>query len=61
METILNINHYYDRLAMWLAWRLPRRVAMWAFYRISAYAWADMGDKCPDEISIMDAVKTWPC
>jgi hypothetical protein len=29
-------NWKLDRFAFWIAWRLPRRVAKWAFIRVSA-------------------------
>ncbi len=30
----------YERIAMWVAWRLPRKVAMWAYVRVAT---ADYG------------------
>jgi hypothetical protein len=27
-----------DRVARWIAWKLPRRVVMWAAYRVGAHA-----------------------
>ena len=31
-------NAMIENLCRWLAWKLPRRIARWAFYRVVAHA-----------------------
>lgn len=50
-----------DRLAMWLAWRLPRRLVRWAYIRVGAAATTGQySDTVVPEISMMDALGRWP-
>jgi hypothetical protein len=45
---------------MWLAWRLPRSLAMWACVRVVAYAsTGKYGDTVVPELTAMDALKRW--
>lgn len=49
-----------DRLWMWLAWRLPRRLVMWCAYRIGAHA--TQGQYSNTEVpglNFMEAMKRW--
>jgi hypothetical protein len=54
MKTIL--LRIWDRFAMWLAWRLPRRVVMWALYR--AFAKATSGKYEDQEVPKLTAIET---
>lgn len=42
-----------DRMWMWMAWRLPRRLVYWAFVRMAARPWDWPGDRKVYEV--MDA------
>ena len=44
-----------ERLIIWLAWRLPRIVAYWAFVRVQT---ANYGGN-PSDRSATDAMKSW--
>jgi len=48
-----------DRVAMWIAWALPRRIAYWAAIRVMAHGTRVHDHSTPDEISIMDTLKAW--
>ena len=37
-------NFWHDKLPMWVAWMLPRKVALWAFIRVYA-----LDGNCPGE------------
>ncbi len=49
-----------DKICMWVAWHLPKRVVMWCAVRISAHA---SGPCYPHQIvpdlTVCDAVKRW--
>jgi len=50
-----------DRLWMWAAWRLPRRLTMWCAVRVIAHATTGQyGTTIVPELSAMDALKRWP-
>jgi hypothetical protein len=52
---------FRERLAIAIAWRLPKRVVMWAALRLVAHA--TMGPWSTQEVSeltAMDALKRWP-
>lgn len=50
----------FDKLCMWIAWHLPKRVVMWAYYRIAAFATqGEWGNEHPDDVTIMTAVDRW--
>ena len=56
----LGFNESWSRLAMWLAWCLPKRVAYWAAIRVAAYAtMGEWGKESPDSVSIMSMLKRW--
>jgi hypothetical protein len=44
-----------ERLLLWFVWRLPRKVAMWAFIRVAVAG----NNGHPDDRSISDALKAW--
>lgn len=43
----------------WLAHRLPRRLVYFAYIRVMAHAWAEVGNKHPDEIGYQEACERW--
>ncbi len=43
-----------EGLPLWIAWKLPRRVALWAFIRVTAAT----GEN-PSEITYESAYKAW--
>ena len=56
-----NMDHTMrDRFWRWIAWRLPRRLTMWAAIRVAAHAtqgkWSNQ--EVP-ALSAMDALKRW--
>jgi hypothetical protein len=49
-----------DRLLMWLAWRLPKQLVMWATIRLVAHATTGKySSTVVPELSAMDALKRW--
>jgi len=49
-----------DRFMRWVAWRLPRRLVMWAALRVVAYATqGDYSDTVVPDLTAMDALKRW--
>lgn len=49
-----------DKFRMWLAWRMPRRLVMWAAIRLMSHATTGKyGREEPDSVSIMTALKRW--
>ena len=54
------VNRYVEKVTMWIAWRLPRYLVMWAAVRLMAHATqGKWGKESPSDISIMDALKRW--
>lgn len=50
-----------DSIARWLAWRLPRRVVMWATVRVGAHATTGQyGKTVVPELTFTDALSRWP-
>jgi hypothetical protein len=45
-----------DKIAMWVAWHLPRDVAANVFVRVYVTV---LGDRTMGELSAMDALKEW--
>lgn len=45
-----------DGFARWVAFHLPRKLALWAFIRVMANAGSDQH---PDEMTYGDAYKAW--
>lgn len=54
------ISDVCDRFVSWVAWRLPRRLAMWTFVRVSVNgtqgAWANQN---VPELTVSDALQRW--
>lgn len=49
-----------DKFWMWLAWRLPRPLVMWASVRLIANATqGEHSTQVVPELSAMDALKRW--
>lgn len=45
-------ERWTERAAMFVVWHLlPRTVIKWAVVRAFAWAWADAGNKVPDELT----------
>ncbi len=44
-----------DRAVMWLAWRLPRRLAYWATIRVAVHEYGGN----PGERPVENALKGW--
>ena len=54
------IGRLLERFTIWLAWRLPRRLAYWAAIRVNSHATVTaFKHRTPDKVSIMDALKAW--
>ena len=49
-----------EKIWMFLAWRLPRPLVMWAAVRLGAHATqGKYGDEFVPELRLMDALKRW--
>ncbi len=49
-----------ERFYMWLAWKLPPRLAMWAYFRIFAFATQGVyGSTDCSQITAMEVIKRW--
>ncbi len=49
-----------DKLTMWIAYRLPRRVVYWCFIRLMAdVTTGPLSDRAVPEIEAMEALKAW--
>ena len=50
-----------ERLAMWIAWRLPRRIVMWAVVRAAADVSMTplFADRELDSITPTEIVRAW--
>lgn len=49
-----------EGITIWIAWRLPRYLVMWCFYRVFAHATS--GQYCNTGVpglSMMDAIERW--
>lgn len=58
------IKYYYrivkEKIAIWIAWRLPRYLVMWCYMRVGAHATTGaFGNTIVPELSMMDAIKRW--
>jgi hypothetical protein len=50
-----------EKFWMWVAWRLPRRLAYWCAVRVAAFATTGVygeGVAVPD-LTVMDALRRW--
>lgn len=52
----MNLN-----LKMWIVWHLPRWLIYWATIRLVSEASSspEHSSKCPDELTAMDALRSW--
>ena len=51
------IRRNQEKVVRWIAWHLPKRVAMWAYYRILAYSTTGKyGKTIVPELTAMDAI-----
>jgi hypothetical protein len=57
--TIAKVKHLLDRLAWWIAFRLPRKVVLYAYVRLIAWATSRYPDKTPDEITYVMGCVAW--
>lgn len=48
-----------DKIAAWLAYRVPRRVALFVFVRVTAAASVSHPTKHPDELTFGETYKSW--
>lgn len=49
-----------DRFYKWLAWKLPRGLVMWCWYRVAAHATqGPWGSENPCDVKMMDAIARW--
>jgi hypothetical protein len=49
-----------ERFWIWLAWKLPRRLALWAAIRVNSEATVlDFPDRTPEQVSVLDAIGKW--
>lgn len=54
------MERFKEWLAIKIAWAMPKRLAMWAFYRVAAHATqGPWGNQVVDTVSIMDAAGRW--
>lgn len=50
-----------EKIAMYIAWRLPRRLVMWCAIRVIAHATqGEYSSQIVPELSAMDALQRWP-
>ncbi len=53
-------HHQLERLQIWVAWRMPRWLVMWATLRLVSHATTgSYRDTCVPELTVMDAIKRW--
>ena len=49
-----------EKIWVWIAWRLPRVLVMWASIRLMAHATqGKWGNECPDGVDVMTALQRW--
>ena len=54
------VGRMIEGATIWLAWRVPRRLAYWCAVRVNSRATVkDFPNRTPDEVSIMDALRVW--
>lgn len=53
-------NKVKEKVPMWIAWHLPRRVVMWSYVRVAAHATTGKyGNTNPTNLGMMEALKRW--
>ena len=54
------MNRLTERVYRGLAWKLPRDLVMWCWYRVAANATTGKwGHEFPCDVKMMDAIKRW--
>lgn len=48
-----------DRLWMWLAWRMPHRLAYWCAVRVGAHASMIGGNEEVSSFTVLKALERW--
>lgn len=49
-----------EKVCIWLAWRMPRQLVLWAAVRLMSHATCTkFSNRTPDNVSIMDALDAW--
>ena len=61
---MLIIRHWLDRKAekilTWFVWRLPKKIVMWSFVRVTAHAsTGKWSNQIVPDLTAMDALKRW--
>jgi hypothetical protein len=50
----------FERLVVWLAWHLPRRIAYWAAIRVGVHATTGpWSNQIVPELTLPDMLKRW--
>jgi hypothetical protein len=56
----MNTERLKERIAIKIAWLLPRRVALWAMIRVGSHATTGQwGNTCPGELTYGDMHDRW--
>ncbi len=55
----VGLDHYIEKVIMWLVWHSPKTVVMWAAIRLHANATYVYPDRTPDQINIWEALEAW--
>ena len=49
-----------ERIRIWIAWHLPKRLVAWCAYRVGAFATqGKYGTTVVPEVTFMDVMKRW--
>lgn len=51
------IKRTAERILIWIAWHLPRKLVMWSTIRLATTNYAGH----PGDLTVMDALKRWGC
>ncbi len=53
-------SDWRNRVASWIAWRLPRRVVGWCAVRVAAHATTgEYSDTIVPDLTALDAIQRW--
>lgn len=56
----LQRHRFTEKLAMWVAWHLPRIICHWCAVRLFAHATqGKWGNEHPESVTVIDAMKRW--
>ena len=50
-HTLWRLSRWNERVQTFVAWRLPHWLVRWALVRAYSKAWADAGNKTPDDLT----------